>query len=322
MTQTTVKPPNIPVGISSCLMGDEVRFNGGHCHSSLCTQHFSSVFNYQKFCPEVAAGLGIPRPVLRLVGDPNTPALVFTDHQDQILNKSFKQASAAWLDQCAEWDGYILMKNSPSCGMERVKVYAESGQPLAQKGRGIFTAELMKRYPLLPVEEEGRLNDPRLRENFILRVFAHHYFRYEVLANMNPHALLQFHSRYKYITLAHNQEGYRRLGKMLSNAGNEDIHTLAQRYFYDFMHILAKPASRKNHANTLLHLLGYLKRDISGKARQDLANVIENYRKGAVNLATPLTMIRHYLNQFGSDYVRSQRYLEPYPSELGLPNWV
>lgn len=322
MSQTTVNQPNIPVGISACLMGDEVRFNGGHCHSALCTQRFSSIFSYQKFCPELAAGLNVPRPVLRLIGSPSDPSLVFTDQQDQVMTEQLKQASSAWLDQCVKWDGYILMKNSPSCGMERVKIYAEDGRTLPEKGRGVFTAELMKRYPLLPVEEEGRLNDPKLRENFILRVFAHHYFRHEVLAHPSPHTLLQFHSRYKYITLAHNQEGYRRLGKMLANAGKEDIHALAHRYFHDFMHILAKPASRKNHANTLLHLLGYLKRDVSGEARQDLANIIEEYRKGTVNLATPLTMIRHYLNQFGSDYIRSQRYLEPYPSELGLPNWV
>ena len=177
---TSVSTPKINVGISACLLGHSVRYNGGHTRSKLCLKTLSEHFEYRSFCPEVAAGFGVPRPTLRLVGEVADPRLVFSDDPEQDVTPQFNQAIAPVIDSLTDLDGYILMKNSPSCGLERIKVYKDNGYPHGERTQGLFTRELQQRYPSLPIEEEGRLNDAKLRENFVLRVFAHHHFRQQV----------------------------------------------------------------------------------------------------------------------------------------------
>ncbi|RRJ82746.1 YbgA family protein [Aestuariirhabdus litorea] len=322
MTETQPSPPAPPirVGISSCLLGHEVRYNGGHSQSRLCLNTLSHYFSFTPFCPEMAAGLGTPRPVLRLVGDPDQPKLVYTDHPEQDLTQQLQQGYANQLDQYHQLDGYILMKNSPSCGLERIKVYQPNGHPHINRGRGLFAAALIDRYPRLPVEEEGRLNDPHLRENFILRVYAHYHYRHEVLANPSYHRLLQFHSSYKYVLMAHSQVFYKQLGRELAEAHREPLDEVLERYFSQLMEALSTPARRKGHTNVLQHLLGYLKRSVEGEARQQIAEVIDRYREGKIPLITPLTLLRHYIDRESNEYLRAQRYLEPYPEDLGLSN--
>ncbi|TBR41440.1 DUF1722 domain-containing protein [Marinomonas agarivorans] len=315
---TETSERRISVGISSCLLGDNVRFNGGHSHSSYCTKTLSQYFQFEKFCPEVAAGFSTPRPTLRLIGDPNAPKMVYTKDSDTDVTETFVEGYREHLTTLDHLDGYIVMKNSPSCGMERIKIYQENGHPHMQRTAGLFTQALMDKYPLLPVEEDGRLNDPALRENFILRVFAHHEFRHQVATSDNFHDLLQFHSRYKYLVMAHSQSAYKNIGRLLSNAKKQPLHTLKEIYFAELMQAFKQPASRKNHCNVLMHLLGYLKRSVSGGIRQDIESVIHQYRRGEVTLITPVTLLRHYLNQYGSEYVKSQRYFEPYPAALGI----
>lgn len=310
----------IPVGISSCLLGENVRFNGGHSHSSYCTKTLSDYFQFEKFCPEVAAGFSTPRPTLRLTGDPKAPRMSYTKQPDSDVTSIFHKGYQSHLSALEHLDGYIVMKNSPSCGMERIKVYQENGHPHMQRTAGLFTQALMDKYPLLPVEEDGRLNDPVLRENFILRVFAHHEFRHQVNDSANFHDLLQFHSRYKYLVMAHSQSAYKAIGRLLSNGKAMPLQELKDTYFQEFMTTLKKPASRKNHCNVLLHLLGYLKRSVTGGIRQDIETVIHQYRRGEVTLVTPVTLLHHYLNQYGSDYIKAQRYFEPYPAALGIRN--
>ena len=310
----------IPVGISACLRGEEVRYNGGHSRSRLCLEQLNHVFDYQPFCPELAAGFGVPRPVMRLVDTPEHPRLTYSDDPSANLNHQLLQASSPMLARCSELDGYILMKNSPSCGMERIKIYQSNGYPHQQRGRGLFAEALIARWPQLPVEEEGRLHDARLRENFVMRVFAHHHFRHQVLSRPRYPALLEFHSSYKYLLMAHNQQQYRELGRLLADAKRQPLDELLGEYFPRFMAAIAKPASRKGHCNTLLHILGYLKRDVSGEARQQIVEVIDRYRDGEINLETPMTLLNHYIDQHGSGYIRAQRYLAPYPSALGLRN--
>ncbi len=312
----------IQVGLSACLAGQEVRYNGGHCRSNLCLNTLGQHFKFTTFCPEVAAGFGTPRPTMRLVGDPDNPKLTYSDDDNSDLTSQLVDAFTPKLAGFSALDGYILMKNSPSCGMERIKVFQENGYPHQQRGQGLFTAALQKHHPLLPVEEAGRLNDARLRENFILRVFAHHHFRTEVLSNPNLHNLIKFHSSYKYVLMAHHQNRFRALGRMLAVASDQPIGQVIESYFSGFMKVLSKSANAKNHSNTLMHILGYLKKTVPSQARQHIVGIIHQYRAGHVPLITPLTLLRHYIDQSGSDYIRAQRYLQPYPASLGLNNWI
>ncbi|WP_290705208.1 DUF523 and DUF1722 domain-containing protein [Amphritea sp.] len=311
---------DIPVGISACVMGEEVRFNGGHSQSKICRNQLASHFSYQAFCPEVAAGFGIPRPTMRLIGEPDNPTLTYTKDQEQDLTEQLTDAIEPILERCNGLDGFILKKDSPSCGMERVKIYQSSGYPHAQRGSGLFAKALMGRYPNLPIEEDGRLNDPRLRENFVMRVFAHHNLRTEVLEQPSLHNLLQFHSSYKYLLMAHNQTAYKTLGKMLAEAHLEPLEALLTTYHQQFMEAIKTPASRGSHCNVMQHIMGYLKRSVDSKARREILKVFEQYRIGDINLITPMTLLSHYINQNGSVYIRTQRYLEPYPTHLGLRN--
>lgn len=320
---------DIPVGISACVIGEQVRFNGGHSQSRICQNQLAKHFKFQPFCPEVAAGFGIPRPTMRLTGDPQNPTLIFSrplqdsaDEQEKDLSQQLMDACQSMLDRCEHLDGFILKKDSPSCGMERVKVYQPSGHPHEERGAGLFARAMMQRYPNLPIEEDGRLNDAQLRENFVMRVFAHHNFRKEVAEQPSFHNLLQFHSSYKYLLMAHNQLAYRELGKMLAVAHNEPLEQLLLTYHQQFMTAINKPASRGSHCNVMQHIMGYLKQSVDSSARQDILNVFEQYRLGEVNLVTPMTLLSHYINQNGSEYVRAQRYLEPYPAHLGLRNQV
>lgn len=323
-SKQTTQPP-IKVGMSSCLAGAEVRYNGGHCQSRLCLDELSQHFDYVTFCPEMAAGFGTPRPTMRLVGDPNKPTLTYTldakreqlDLTDQLV-EGFKDK----LPEFAELDGYILMKNSPSCGMTRIKVYQENGYPHEQRGQGIFTAALQQHYPYLPIEEEGRLHDDKLYENFVLRVYAHHHFRHEVLSAPTVHKLIQFHSSYKYVLMAHNQTLYKELGKRLASINKNELDSELESYQTAFMEALSHGASRENHTNTLMHILGYLKKTVSSEARQDIHEVILKYHRGDIPLSTPLTLLKHYIKQEGSEYIRTQRYLQPYPERLGLANKI
>ncbi len=310
----------IVVGISACLLGNPVRYNGGHSRSRLCQNELSQHFSFRAFCPEASAGFGTPRPTMRLTGSPDAPRLTFSDNQQRDVTDQLMKSINPVLPEFDQLDGYILMKNSPSCGAERVKVYQENGYPHAERSQGLFTAALKQRFPDLPVEEEGRLHDSRLRENFILRVFAHHNFRHRVDSKLSLSGLTAFHRDYKYVLMAHSQIEYRALGQLLACAAKKDLPTLRNEYRRRFMQAISRPANRGNHCNVLMHILGYLKRTLSGSTRRSIVEVIERYRRGEVNLATPLTLIHHYIDQYGSEYIRNQRYLQPYPAVLGLSN--
>ncbi|MEH6357838.1 MAG: DUF523 and DUF1722 domain-containing protein [Pseudomonadales bacterium] len=310
----------INVGISACLTGQEVRYNGGHCNSKLCMDTLKNHFAFKPFCPEVVAGFGTPRPTLRLTGNPEDPILRYSGDAQSDLTGQFVEAVSPHLPGFDGLDGYILMKNSPSCGMERIKVYQENGYAHEKRSSGLFTQMLKERYPLLPVEEEGRLNDDHLRENFILRVYTHHNFRAEVLAAPSYKKLIAFHSEHKYLVMAHSQQAYKATGRLLANLQNRSLEQVTAEYFELLMGALAKPAPRKGHTSVLQHMLGYLKKSVDGSARQKIAETIEHYRVGNIPLITPLTLVSHYVEMNGNSYIKMQRYFEPYPAELGLRN--
>lgn len=310
----------IKVGISGCLLGREVRYNGGHTQSKLCLDTLSDYFEYTEFCPEVSSGFSVPRPTMRLTGDPAKPNLSYSDNHKVDLSEQLIATSKAAMPAMSELCGYILMKNSPSCGLERIKVYQDNGHPHKIKRSGLFTEQLKAHYPNLPVEEEGRLHDKHLYENFVLRVFCYHEWRESVLKQLNVANLMAFHSKHKFILQAHSPQLSKTLGRMVAAVSAQDLRVVAESYEKFFMEALSKPAPKSGHCNVMMHILGFLKKTIDPKNRSDILGVIRSYRQGEVPLIAPLTLLKHYIPRFGGDYINSQSYFSPYPCELGLRN--
>lgn len=316
VAQEVSETTSIQVGLSACLAGQEVRYNGGHKQSNLCLNTLKKHFNFKTFCPEVAAGFGTPRPTMRLTGNPESPKLTFSNDETTDLSTQLTDGFKNKISQFANLDGYILLKNSPSCGLERVKVYQPNGHPHQTPGVGLFARALKEAYPNMPIEEEGRLHDDRLYDNFVIRTYAYHNFRNEVSQHPSQHNLTKFHTSYKYVLMSHNQTHARALGRIVAGHQNEPLEERIDHYFECFMQTLSKPASRKNHTNALLHILGYLKKSVPSIARQHIVSAIYKYKEGITPLATPLTLLTHYIEQYGSTYITAQRYLEPYPENI------
>lgn len=312
----------ISIGISSCLMGEEVRFNGGHKLSRLCVNTLSDFFEYKAICPEVGIGLGIPRKAIHLIGDPDAPRAVNTsdesiDVTDQL--KEFAEQTIPTLDKIC---GYIFIKGSPSCGLFRVKVYNKGNPNPVDSGRGIYAQEVTNSMPLLPVEEAGRLTDPVLRENFIARVFAYHRWQKLIQQGLSASSILDFHVAYKYSLMANDPQTYTRLGQLLADAGKYDPNELGEKYFTELMQALTKKATRKSNTNVLTHLQGYLKKQLQSKEKEKLIEVIEQYRKGIVPLIVTVTLLQHHFNIHPNDYISKQAFFDPYPQELSLRNAI
>lgn len=312
----------IPVGISQCLLGDQVRYNGGHKLSKYCRDQLSDWFEYTTVCPEVEIGLGVPRPAMRLVADTDTPEQIRVleiKNQDVEHTQALQSLVPSKLSQLSELCGFIFMQNSPSCGAFRVKVYHENGHLLHTKGVGVFANNLQQSMPWLPVEEAGRLMDPVLRENFITRVFVYAEYR-ELMADItSPKAIIDFHTRHKYLLLAHSQRHYRLLGKLLSRAGFYSLSVLSARYRNLLMHGLRVLAKRGGYVNALQHMQGYLKRDLNTEQKAELSELITSYGAGDVPLVVPLTMLRHYRSLANENY-QGQVLLQPHPKKMGLYN--
>lgn len=314
-----VKPK---LGVSSCLLGDSVRFNGGHKRHAYVSDVLEQYFELVPFCPEVAAGLGIPREPIRLVVRDGESVLVNTKGHDQDFTLAVRGQADAISDNLAALDGYILKKDSPSCGMERVRRYHENGMPLDSLGVGIFAARLSELYPNLPPEEEGRLNDPVLRENFLLRVYVHHRWRNDVAVNPTAAALVRFQAEHKYLFMAYSPEGQRALGRMVAQAGTCDIHELTDEYHTMFSGILNRRIKRGRHVNVLHHMMGYLKKTLDKADKGELLELFNSYERGEAPLIVPLTLLQHHFRRHPDPYIQNQHYLQPYPGELKLRNHV
>ena len=310
----------IRIGISACLLGQPVRYNAGHKHSTLCTGLLGDSFEFIPRCPEQAIGLGTPRQPIRLLGDPAAPRVRGTVDSELDVTAALQAYGQRTAVEAGDINGYILMQKSPSCGMERVKVYRENGSPAPATGRGAFAAALMHARPELPVEEEGRLHDPVLRENFITRVFAHARWQELISKGLTRKDLLRFHQRYKYQLMASNREEYRRLGRMVAQIGTQPLDQFAPVYFHQLMLALSKPATRGSHTNVLQHICGYLKHALSRAEKEELQRLIDQYRTGIVPLVVPLTLIKHHFRRHPHRYIDDQAYLQPHPEELGLRN--
>ena len=307
----------IRLGISSCLLGQKVRFDGNHKLDSFLTGTLGQFFEWVSICPEVAIGLGVPRPPIRLTGSAAAPRAVgVKDASLDVTDKlaAYGKQQARRLDDLS---GYVFKSRSPSCGMERVKIYQSGGAP-ARSGRGIYAAAFLSGQPWLPAEEEGRLSDPRLRENFIERVFVYRRWQDLVAHGLTAAGLVEFHTRHKLALLAHDAESYRALGRWVAGAGRRNLKEAGQQYLCHLMHAFQRPATPARHANVLLHLMGYLKKYLDADDKAELLAMIQAYRRGAAPFAAPLTLLKHHFRRHPDPYVAGQTYLHPDPRELML----
>mgnify|MGYP001812930134 FL=1 len=311
----------ITIGISSCLLGNEVRHDGGHKRNLYVMNTLAEYFSFRPYCPEMAIGLGVPRPTIRLTRHDGAIRLTGSSDTGLDLTDDMNSWSSGAVSGMDEVSGFILKKDSASCGMERVRVYDSKGAP-SRDGVGLFAAALMQAMPWLPVEEEGRLNDPSLRENFIERVFTYYRWRQMMSSGLTIPTLMDFHQRHKFILLAHDEEEYRRLGRLVAGVTRESLGETAREYLLRMMALLKSRTSRKRNTNVLMHVMGYLKNRIEGDDKQELLEVLDSYRLGKVPLIVPITLMRHHLRRFPDDYIDKQYFMAPYPEELMLRNMI
>ena len=309
-------PKNITIGISACLVGENVRYDASSKTSNFCVAELGQHVTYKTFCPEVAIGLPIPRPTIRQIKKQDLIHVARPDGSGDVT-----QALEAYGKKIAKlaqsFSGYVFCAKSPTCGMERVKIYNEQGDALPANGIGVFANEIMKANPLLPCEENGRLNDAIIRENFVARIFTYKSWQLLVETGLSKHKLMQFHSKHKYLVMSHDLLAYKALGRLLAD-GKLPLEDMASQYILGLMTALKIKATRKKHANTLQHIQGYFSKHLTTTERQELCQQITNYRTGLVPLLVPLTLINHYLMHHPKQYLANQVYLNPYPEQLKL----
>ena len=310
----------IPVGVSACVVGEQVRFDGGHKRLTFAVDDLASWVRFEPVCPEMGIGLPVPRPALRLVKNSEGDiGLRFSDKREGGLTADMEAFARQRIRHFEYLCGYIVCANSPSCGMERVRVYDADGKNNRKAGRGIYTRILMETFPWLPVEEDGRLHDPLIRENFVERIYALHELNTLREAGLTRGELIAYHSRYKLLLLAHSQPKYRELGRFVA-AINEwaSLEDYFAEYRQRLMDLMSIPTSRRNHTNVLMHVQGYFRKQLNSRQRQELAALIDRYRQGLQPLLAPVTLIKHYMAEYPDAYLAGQRYFDPWPEELRL----
>jgi uncharacterized protein YbgA (DUF1722 family)/uncharacterized protein YbbK (DUF523 family) len=316
------------LGVSTCLLGERVRYDGGHKRDRFITDELGRLVEFVPVCPEVEVGFPTPRPPLRLVGTPDSARLVFAESEEDVTDRM-----EAWArERCRELEdedlcGYIFKSKSPSSGMERVKVYDANGVSSAA-GVGVFARIFMEHFPLLPVEDDGRLHDGPLRENFIERVFAVARWHDLVGEGRTRGRLVEFHARHKLLLMSHSPKHQGELGQLVADANSyrpTDLHT---RYFERFMQVLGLTATVPKQCNVLQHVMGFFKNQLTGDEKQELLDVIEQYRRRTVPLIVPITLLSHYVRKYGPvlgksvAYLADQYYLHPHPAELSLRSYI
>ena len=312
----------IKLGISACLLGENVRYDGGHKLDLFLTETLGQYVEYIHVCPEVESGLPVPRESMHLEGDPDSPQLVTIRTKQDLTERMIQWATkrVAGLEKeglC----GFIFKSDSPSSGMERVRVYNKKGMPV-KKGVGIFARIFMNHFPLLPVEDEGRLHDPGLRENFIERIFTLKRWR-EVLARKESRGnVVDFHTKHKLLILSHSPKHYQAMGKLVAKAKEIPIKELYQQYQAILMEAFQLKTTPKKNTNVLQHMVGYFREQLSSDEKKELLEVIDHYRQEYIPLIVPITLVQHYVRKYDQPYLKQQAYLNPHPLELQLRNHV
>ena len=313
---------SIKLGISTCLLGENVRYDGGHKLDQFLTNTLGQFVEYVPVCPEVECGLLVPRESMHLDGNPDSPRLVTSRAKQDMTDRMVQWARKRVVElEKEDLCGFIFKSDSPSSGMERVRVYNEKGMPL-KKGVGIFTKIFMDHFPLLPVEDEGRLHNPKLRENFIERIFTLKRWRGTLVKKESRGNLVDFHTKHKLLILSHSQKHYQIMGKLVARAKDSPLKELGQQYQTLLMESLFLKTTSKKNANVLLHMMGYFKGQLSSDEKQELLEVIDHYRQEYIPLIVPMTLINHYVRKYDQPYLKQQVYLNPHPFELQLRNHV
>jgi uncharacterized protein YbgA (DUF1722 family)/uncharacterized protein YbbK (DUF523 family) len=312
----------IRLGISACLLGEKVRFDGGHKLDRFITETLGKFVEFVQVCPEVECGLGIPREAMHLAAAPDGPRLVTVrtqaDHTERML--AYARKRVVELEQ-ENLCGFIFKSDSPSSGMERVKIYSGKGMA-AKTGVGLFAQEFMQHFPLLPVEEEGRLHDPGLRENFLERLFSLKRWRDTLALGPKPGHLVDFHTRHKLLIMSHSPKHYTLLGKLVAQIKGIPLPKLYEQYQTQLMEALKIKTTIKKNVNVLLHVMGYFKKNLSPAEKEELLEVIDEFHKGYIPLIVPVTLLNHYVRKYEQSYLKDQYYLHPHPIELKLRNHV
>ncbi len=313
----------IKLGISSCLLGNKVRYDGQHKYDSWLVEELGPYVEYVPVCPEVECGLPVPREAMRLVGNAEHPKLI-TIQSGKDITPQMNSWCEGRIKELAKHNlcGFVFKAKSPSSGMERVKVYPEKGGAAAKTGIGIFARAFMQAFPLLPVEEEGRLHDPILRENFIERIFIWHRWLEMTKGQYKAGDIVDFHTRHKYLLMAHSPVHYRSMGKLVAEVCRYDRDAFRTDYQQQLAEAIRKPATRAKHQNVMLHILGYFKQELSAEEKAELIELIDSYKAGLLPLIVPITLINHYVRKYDKPYLKEQHYLNPHPSELKLRNSV
>jgi uncharacterized protein YbgA (DUF1722 family)/uncharacterized protein YbbK (DUF523 family) len=312
----------IRIGISTCLLGENVRYNGGHALDRFLKDTLGKWVEYVPVCPEVECGFGIPRETFRLVGDPVNPRFITgrtkIDYTDRMLTWARRRVAEL---EGEDLLGFIFKSDSPSSGMERVKVYDEKGMP-QKKGVGLFARTFMEHFPMTPVEEEGRLHDPVLRENFIERIFT--YKRYcDIMEGKNRIGnLVDFHSKNKLLLMAHSPKHLKQMGNLVAHAKERPVRELVDEYETLLLEAMAMKPSAAKHTNVLHHMMGYFKKELTAEEKREVLEVIEDYRRGLIPLIVPVTLMNHFVRKYKQAYLKAQTYLNPHPMELQLRNHV
>lgn len=310
MIETGLRPR---VAISACLLGQPVRYDGGHKRDAWLVNTLGKHVEWVPFCPEIEIGLGAPRPTLRIVEIRARPHLVSAMEED--LTRRMQAYARERIRSLGDVDGYVLKKGSPSCGIAGVKVYDETGMPL-EPGPGLFAGAVFASDPAVTVEDESRLGDELLRDSFLSRVFTHARLRALFAGDWRGRRLIEFHARHKLLVLAHSPSAYRELGRLV--AGHAGARVTRDRYRAGLMQALAKPATRARHVNVLQHMAGYVTGDLTAAARRELHETIDDYRRGWLSLAAPCTLLRRHIRRLKIAYLLDQTYLDPYPKALGI----
>jgi len=316
-----VKSRQIKVGVSSCLLGEKVRYDGGHKHDHYITDTLGRFFTFVPVCPEVGCGLPVPREAMRLQGDPENPRLVTVKTGIDLTGQMLEYCRRVVMElENEDLCGFIFKKNSPSSGLFRVKVY-NKGVPV-RSGRGLFADAVVKHFPLLPVEEEGRLYDMDIRENFIERIFAFRRWKDFLADSGSLGELVGFHTAHKLQLMAHSPRIYREMGKLVAEGKNIDRPLLMERYLELFMRALELHATPRKNSDVLMHIMGHFKKELSHGEKAELLEVIRQYRDRLIPLVVPVTLLRHYVNKHDRQYLKKQYFLNPHPMELMLRNHV
>lgn len=307
--------PRIRLGVSACLLGERVRYDASHKRDDFVADVLSRYFELVPLCPEVAIGLGIPRPPIRLSGDPESPRAVGVKDPGLDVTERLTDQARSVCRQYPDLSGYVLKARSPSCGMERVRIYHANGMPLAS-GPGVYARTLMSERPLLPLEEEGRLNDAGLRDSFLDRVYLFHQWQSMLRDGLSAAALVRLHTEHKFLLMAYDQSTCRALGRLVASCGTQDVHALGERYIRLALDCMRTPARPGNHVNVLQHMAGFLSKRISAEDRAELSQAIDAYRLGEAPIVVALTLLRHHLRKQQESYLHGQRYLQPRPHAL------